>query len=311
MPTDDPRDPPTPPAAPGPGADGAAAPSEARRVAQLQVRLRLPDAVLGFDEAERSSRLSGSDELLRVEGLGGFVRCQLPVRLSGAIVANFAAWVAVPEDVHARLREVWGGPGYPGLEFPGRLANGPLPWGQQLLDAPLHAVVRRPRELPVVDRSEHPLLDEVLTQTWGRDHVLGTIPAPLPVAVRSPAVGPWTFLRAAGLAVTAAEGGLQVHAQGRTAWMTAVSAPSLGPAELIENLLSREGSRGVVDEVREQEGDLRRVARFGVQRGDAGVRQAMSAVVAQGGAGLRLACFYDDPADKEWALELWRSVRRR
>jgi hypothetical protein len=140
------------------------------------IRFTLPDPVLATEEREHvpGAWLSHEDAwtsvMMQIPGLGPFVRCLLPVRLTGGHSVTFGVWVGVtPADLH-RAYALWQAPEYTDLVLDGRLANG-LP-GWDLLGAPVRASVRRSDETPYCTSSPDPLLSRVLSDEWPHEDVL-------------------------------------------------------------------------------------------------------------------------------------------
>ena len=145
------------------------------------VRYRLPEPVLRLPDAERTPGTWASHEdpdeavMLQVPGLGGFVRCLLPVRLDGGHTVTFGVWAGVHPDDLRRAYDVWlDDAAYPALVVDGRLANDVKPWG--MLAAPVTLRVRDPGHTPYVTESTDPLLARVLTVEWPHDEVLAALP---------------------------------------------------------------------------------------------------------------------------------------
>ncbi|HKT00302.1 MAG TPA: DUF2199 domain-containing protein, partial [Rugosimonospora sp.] len=95
----------------------------------IQARLELPDALWQLPAEQRGSGLWQVDGLCRLDGVGAYVGCLLPVRLAGGGTLTFGTWLAVSDADLARTGQVWGGPGYGGLRLAGTLANAVAPWG--------------------------------------------------------------------------------------------------------------------------------------------------------------------------------------
>ncbi|MGV9773343.1 DUF2199 domain-containing protein [Streptosporangium sp. NPDC003464] len=141
-----------------------------------QVRFRLPDPVLDLDPADLEARRWGSDVMMAVEGVGAFVRCLLPVKLSHGFSATFALWLAVhPSDLQTAY-EVWTAPEYADLELTGSVTNAVEPWGAELLAAPARAVVKDPEHVPYIVETSHELLGQVITDEWPHREVLNAMP---------------------------------------------------------------------------------------------------------------------------------------
>jgi hypothetical protein len=109
-----------------------------------------------------------------VPGVGPFVRCLLPVHLTGGHTLTFGVWVGVPPDLLQEAFRRWTAPDYADLVLDGRLANALPGWG--LLAAPVRATVRDPEETPYCTSSPDPDLQRVLTARWPHEEVLAEVP---------------------------------------------------------------------------------------------------------------------------------------
>lgn len=148
---------------------------------ERDIRFTLPDPVLHAPEQESTAGawLSHEDAstsvMMQVPGIGAFVRCLLPVELTGGYTVTFGVWVGVhPDDLQAAVA-VWWEPRYRDLVLDGNLANALPGWG--LLGAPVRARVRDEDETPYVVQSADPALTRVLTERWPHETVLATLPA--------------------------------------------------------------------------------------------------------------------------------------
>lgn len=144
------------------------------------VRFRLPDPVLSTDGWERldGTWVSESDPnsavMMQVPNLGGFVRCLLPVRLTGGHTVTFGVWLGVQADNLRRAFEAWWSPAYADLHLSGRLANALPGWG--LLGARAEVTVRDPEATPYVSASDDRALASVLADEWPHESVLAGLP---------------------------------------------------------------------------------------------------------------------------------------
>lgn len=126
----------------------------------IDYSLHLPDVLIGVPDAEI---VRPTDGILK-HADARFVRCLLPVRLTGGVELWIGSWLQVTK--------------YADLTLTGTFANSVPPW-DDLLGAPVEAVVRD-REYPHF--TSHPLLD----RDWDRDWALSGIHEPLPIAVHAP-----------------------------------------------------------------------------------------------------------------------------
>ena len=143
------------------------------------VRFTLPDPVLASEGREHVSGawLSHDDAwssvMMQIPGVGPFVRCLLPIRLSGGHAVTFGVWVGVSPDDLQRAFRLWWAPEYAELVIEGLLANALPGWG--MLAAPVRATVRNPDETPYCTRSADPSLARLLTEEWPHEQVLAAV----------------------------------------------------------------------------------------------------------------------------------------
>jgi hypothetical protein len=145
------------------------------------VRFRLPDPVLDTPDQERTPGTWMSHDtvedsvLLQVPAVGPFIRCLLPVKLTGGYTVTFGVWLGAHPDDLQRAFRVWWQPDYEAFSFDGRLANRLPSWG--CLAAPAHATVQNAGHTPYVTRSADPVLARVLAAEWPHEQVLPALPA--------------------------------------------------------------------------------------------------------------------------------------
>jgi hypothetical protein len=93
------------------------------------VRFRLPDPVLSSPDQERAEGTWMTDPdpieavMMQVPHIGPFVRCLLPVQLTGGYKVTFGVWMAVHPDELQRIARAWHAPEYNELRFDSWLAN--------------------------------------------------------------------------------------------------------------------------------------------------------------------------------------------
>ena len=144
------------------------------------VRFRLPDPVLTTSERETAPGvwMSHGDAtesvMMEVPDVGTFVRCLLPVRLTGGFTVTFGLWLAVHPDVLQQAFRVWWEPAYQDLVLDGYLANSLPVW--DLLAAPARARVRDENHTPYVDESPDVVLRRVLADEWPHEELLASLP---------------------------------------------------------------------------------------------------------------------------------------
>ncbi|MFD0360673.1 DUF2199 domain-containing protein [Nocardia sp. GCM10030253] len=146
-------------------------------------RLR-PEALIGLPDKDMVSPIA---DMILAKGHGAFLRCLLPVRLTGGVELVFGSWMKISGADAERAFQVWDSPAYANLRVSGTLANIIQPW--DVLGTPVTAEVRDEGELPYIT-SHSPLAQE-----WGRDFVLSHIPRPLPIPIREALADQWTVER--------------------------------------------------------------------------------------------------------------------
>ena len=105
------------------------------------IRFGVPEPVLSIPEEARAALTWGNDVLMRVEGIGGFVRILVPVKLSGGYTVTYGAWLSVESDDLRRAWEVWTKPSYEQLRLRGVLANMLPGWESETYAKPVEAAV--------------------------------------------------------------------------------------------------------------------------------------------------------------------------
>ncbi|MGI5292745.1 DUF2199 domain-containing protein [Nonomuraea polychroma] len=273
---------------------------------QLDVRFGLPDVAFTAPETTRHQVNAG---LLRVEGHGCFARCLLPVQLSGELKLILGTWMRISEADLERARVLWDEPGYSNLTLTGTLANAIKPWGEDLLNADLTAVVRDPDQIPYVATTHDDLLSRVLHTVWDRDQVLRCFGHPLPVRVQTPLDERWSIERTAGMAARVVDGTSQFVGPGRTVYADLFTTarprtPTEWLASLTEGAPSAEEAHQITEEYA---GGLRR-AFWRAATVDGRKQHELYGFVIRDDQALAIACMYDDPDDLAWAQHVWRSV---
>ncbi|MGW3410309.1 DUF2199 domain-containing protein [Streptomyces sp. NPDC000888] len=202
---------------------------------RIDVRFGLPDVALAAGEEARHQ--VGVGALLRVDGVGCFMRCLLPVRLTDDIELVFGTWLEVSDAELDRAHTIWEDPAYADLTLRGALANSIKPWGDGLLGATATVEVRNPDEIPYVVTSDQHLLAHVLAGTWDKHDVLSCLGlrCPWPCARTWTSTGPSNV---AGLAARVVEGTSQFAAPGRNVQADLFSGSAGdGPEEFLASLL--------------------------------------------------------------------------
>ncbi len=140
------------------------------------IRFGVPEPVLSIPEEERPALTWGNDVLMRVEGIGGFVRILVPVKLSGGYTVTYGAWLSV-ESADLRLAwEVWKDDSrYQELRLAGVLANMLPAWEDETYVKPLEAAVLNVEHTPYAVDSSDDFMRRVLRDEWPHEVVLAAI----------------------------------------------------------------------------------------------------------------------------------------
>jgi hypothetical protein len=273
----------------------------------LDVRSALPDAILALSPEQRASAWGNSD-FQRVEGVGGFLRCLMPVRLTGGGSVTYSVWLRLDDGQLRHANAVWTKPAYADLRLRGEVANAIRPW-PQLLGETAGAEVRDAGTLPYLVAEDDTLLSRVLTEVWDRDDVLSRIWHPLPVSVRQQVTTNWSIERTGGLGPTTADGLMMFTGPGRTVHVEVFDTPpAVTAGEAIEEVSGTlpgqcEGERS------EHDGELVRRAFWLTAIGDGPPQHELYGYAATAGSIFCVTCLYDDASDLVWAQSVWRSAR--
>lgn len=283
---------------------------------RIDVRFGLPD--IAFELPEEARRSPGPSALLALDGAGFFVRCLLPVRLTGETELVLGAWVQVDEETFLHAADVWDDEaGYPELVVRGRLANAVKPWGEAVLGAELTGRIKDAGELPYLVEGHGPEAERLIGQVWDRDHVLARFPHPLPVAVRTELGDGWSVERSAGFSGRFENGVDQFATQGRSVAVTLFRDTERGRAaeDFLAALIGEEPEAPVVPEGQEHwersaDGAVR-YASWLTPRDTGRTRHELTAyAVEPDGSAAGLFCSYEEPGQHAWARHVWRSLRR-
>lgn len=171
----------------GPGHDGPVTDAVCERCGRpveahdRHVRFLLPDPVLDTTAQVdapgtwMSHETANESVLLQVPDLGAFVRCLLPVKLTGGYTVTFGVWLGVHPDDLQRAFRVWWEPDYRDLVLRGHLANTLPVWG--LLATPAVAHVVDDDTTPVIDESPDPTFARLLAEEHPHEELLSSLPA--------------------------------------------------------------------------------------------------------------------------------------
>ncbi|WP_051774089.1 DUF2199 domain-containing protein [Streptomyces sp. NRRL S-237] len=277
---------------------------------RIDFGFNLPDAARDLPE-EALHRLA-VPALLRVDGVGCFIRCLLAVKLTHDTELVLGAWVEVDEATLLRADELWQRPGYAELTVRGTFANRIQPWGDTLMGAEVTAKVADPEELPRVVDVHHPAAAHVLTRTWDRDHVLSRFPFPLPVDVRTDLGDHWSVLRTAGLTASFADGTDHFTAPDRSAAVNLLTddVPGRAPRDFLTALMAGAPDTRPAQRAYEPLGGGVRYAFWLTPQDHGRPRHEFYGMAVGPGTATGIFCTYEDAADLEWAQRVWRSLDR-
>nr|WP_052477736.1 DUF2199 domain-containing protein [Kibdelosporangium sp. MJ126-NF4]CEL13622.1 hypothetical protein [Kibdelosporangium sp. MJ126-NF4]CTQ99308.1 hypothetical protein [Kibdelosporangium sp. MJ126-NF4] len=276
---------------------------------QIDFRLYRPEVAIDKPKEDVHGVNPG---LLRVDGEGAFARCLLPIALSEGVTMVFGAWMKISDEDLDRAAAVWNEDAYQDLVLHGTFANVIKPWGEEIFDAPLTAVVRNVTEIPYITASDHPLLHRVLAETWNRDYVLGFFSVALPVSFRESVGGDWSIERTAGLTARVEGSTLTFSGPGRTVHIDQFAdRRDRSAEEFLDVLLEGAPEVSVGQSSRQEMGVEVRYCFWLANTVDGNRRNEVYGFVAWPGAALRVVCIIDNPSDSEhaWAMHVYNSVQ--
>jgi hypothetical protein len=274
---------------------------------RFDIRFQLPDVAFADPDKPRKSPM---DELLMVKGEGAFLRVLLPVRLSSGSELVLGTWMRVSVTDAQRAFEVWNDPAYAELRLEGELANAIKPWGDRLLGAKVTAGVRDVDEIPYVDGSTDNYVARVIGDEWDHDRVLERMSAALPFRVRVDLGDGWSIERTPGLGAGFADGYDRFTGPGRAVAVGVMTdTQGRGVEESFRGLTK--GIRPVPDEDKvliRADDEIRYAEAVTSRQDDGRTEHALFGLVVREGTALDIQCHYQDPADRAWALHVWRSA---
>jgi hypothetical protein len=267
----------------------------------------LSDAILALLPEQRASAWGNSD-FQRLEGVGGFLRCLMPVRLTGGGTVTYSVWLRLDDEQLRHANAVWTKPEYTDLRLRGEVANAIKPW-PGLLGEIAGVEVRDAGTLPYLVAEENSLLSRVLTEVWDRDDVLSRIWHPLPVSVQQQITARWSIERTAGLGPRKADGIMMFTGPGRTVHVEAFDAPAAMTADAAIAEMSRGLPQRCDGELTEHDGELVRRAFWLTAIADGRPQHELYGYAETPDGILRITCMHDDASDLTWAQTVWRSAR--
>ena len=276
---------------------------------RIDIGFDLPDAARTAPQEARHSL--GPRALLRVDGVGSFVRCLLPVRLTHETEIVYGLWLEVDDDALRDAHAVWGSDAYAELTLRGKVANVVRPWGDSLMGATVTARVKDPEELPYLIDSDRPSAAGVLADVWDRDQVLSRIPHPLPVAVRTDLGSRWSVERTAGTTARYADGVDHFAEPGRTVAVRLFEddTPGRTPEDFLAALLEGAPVAAPGRRLTEHAAPGVRYAHWFAPGDHGGGRyEFLGYTVPSAGTAAGVLCSYEAEDDLAWAQRVWRSL---
>lgn len=271
---------------------------------RIDLTVPLPDGV------SRTSETDPNAAFLRVRDGRSFVRCRLPVALTGGVTLTYLTWMGITETDLVLASAAWREQSWAGLVLHGTLANELRPWISSLRGAEITAEVLSIEEPLTITDSVDPALRRVMTEVWDRDVVLNWFPDPLPVAVRVRVGEHWSLERGAGMAAGLnGEGGWRFGRADRAVFAEVLTDPAArAPEDFLRDLLADAPDvPGEQTLVIPDAGGITHA--FWLETDVGGVRQHdLYAHVVRRGTALSLGVFHSIEEDHRWALHVLRSV---
>jgi len=264
---------------------------------RIDYRLNRPDPLIGLPGEQLGAPTGGL--LVGPDG-DSYLRCLLPVRLTGGVELVFGAWMQISKVDAMYAHAVWDNDSeYKNLRVSGTFANFIAPW--DLVGTPVEAAVLNADELPYY--TSHPLLEH----EWDRDEVLTHIRHPLPIPIRETLAEVWTIERTEGM---------RCVVEDRTVWFSS-------PGRRVGlDVYADRANRSVSDFLAavidgypsdqhtvEFEGDELRHAFWLSEVIDGHEEQVFHGHVVRPGTMLSVRIVHRFPADRAWAQHVLNSVR--
>ena len=140
------------------------------------IRFGVPEPVLAIPEEERAALTWGNDVLMQVQGVGGFVRILVPVKLTGGYTVTYGAWLSVESADLRRAWEVWQDDRlYEELRLNGVMANMLPGWEDETYAKPVEAAVINIEHTPYAVDSPDDFMRRVIKDEWPHEFVLEAI----------------------------------------------------------------------------------------------------------------------------------------
>lgn len=265
---------------------------------RIDYRLNRPEQLIGVPAEQLGAPTGG---LLVGPGGDSYLRCLLPVRLTGGTELVFGAWMQISKVDAMYAHAVWDNDNeYRNLHVAGTFANFIAPW--DLLGTPVEAAVLNADELPYY--TSHPLLE----REWDRDEVLSCIRQPLPIPVRETLGEVWTVERTAGLRCTIEHHTMHFTSPGRRVSLDVYADRTGGsPSDFLGAVL--EGYPASAEHSVEHIGAELRHAFWLSEVIDGNEEQVFHGHVVRPGTMLSVRIVHRFPADRAWARHVLNSVQ--
>lgn len=272
--------------------------------ARIDLTVPLPAGVVPLESTDPNAAF------LRLETGQAFIRCFLPVQLTGGTVLMYMTWVEVAQEDFARATTAWRDSSWNDVVLHGKLGNDLKPWTESLHGAEVMATVRAADEPPTIMNTDHPMLRRMLTETWDREAVLSWFPDPLPVAIRVRVGMRWSIERGEGMAAGLDKAIWRFGAPGRSVFVEVLpDARRRPPAEFLHELLA-DAPEVPREQTLVMPFDDHIVHAFWLETEVGGrLQHDFYAHVVRRDTALSIGVFHSDPDDHEWALHVLRSVR--
>ncbi|SDF37237.1 hypothetical protein SAMN05216553_101317 [Lentzea fradiae] len=265
---------------------------------RIDYRLNRPEQLVGVP----GDRLAAPTGGLLVGPDGDtYIRCLLPVALTGGTELVFGAWMRISKVDAMYAHAVWDNDTeYANLRLSGKFANVIKPW--DVLGVHAEAAVLNADELPYY--TSHPLLE----REWDRDEVLSRIRHPLPVPIREKFGEVWTIERTEGMRCTIDGRTVRFSSPGRSVSIDVYADLTGGsPSDFLGAVL--DGYPATAEHSVEHDGEELRHAFWLSEVIDGQEEQVFHAHVVRRGTMLSVRCIHRYPADRTWAQHVLNSVR--
>lgn len=264
---------------------------------RIDYRLNRPDPLIGLPGEQLGAPTGGL--LVGPDG-DSYLRCLLPVRLTGGVELVFGAWMQISKVDAMYAHAVWDNDSeYKNLRVSGTFANFIAPW--DLVGTPVEAAVLNADELPYY--TSHPLLEH----EWDRDEVLTHIRHPLPIPIRETLAEVWTIERTEGMRCVVEDRTVWFSSPGRRVGLDVYADRA---HRSVSDFLAAviDGYPSDQHTVEFEDGELRH-AFWLSEVIDGHEEQVFHGHVVRPGTMLSVRIVHRFPADRVWAQHVLNSVR--